>query len=839
MIKNETEYWRFLERLGESERPSPRVCQLLLGTFERWRRKPSWLSASDIGSIFDGKSGEERETLARLSVAERKGLALRKLAGILTHATISRRAETVRIMPDDLIVGTIPPYSVGMGKKMVSYLTQAEELEAAVNYLDEHSPFGHVVPDHSVELVRGLGSVIDDLSRRAAEDPDHGPFYRSVGSALAAILDLAEGWSDLVRNEAERFSGSQRTTLLDAATRLKRVPKNPPESFIDAVQSVFFVHMALHAMGETVPLGRLDQLLWPFLEADLNHQAIRIVDAQEIVDCFVIKLDERVTLDHNHIEDHFAFADGALLGIKGGSNFDQGGLVNQWMQQLTLGGIEANDDPKQVIDASNDLTLMFLEAARRLPVNSPTFDLRLHKHSRNDVIQAAARSLLSGGAHPVLLNDDKIIPALHKDTGGQVALKSARNYACDGCYETLFAGETEFSFGVIGAMDAIEKALNQGANFIGAGPIHLRGRKDSFRTIPAGEIADFDEFWSIMERHLRLSVLRYVSGFLTCYGEKERVAPSPLLSAFIAGCIESGRDFSGGGARYHMISPLLTGISTAADSLWVLKHLVFEGEIGIDELVTCLRRNWDAGNWSPGVNVSSGRVQAIRRIVCAEPKFGHGNRNVDELAWRLVDSFCDAVDQARCHPIFDSIWLDLKNRYDLPGRPFEILFAPGVGTFEQYIFGGQFVGASPDGRKAGTPIASDLSASPIPDDERVTDDQGEHLRKIPVFPALSSYNSPAFERLSDGAPPDLTLPEDCSERQLVDIIKAFVDGRAGNVMTVTVADPTTLARAATDPSKYEFVRVRMGGWTEFFVTLFPKHQAQHQRRPLYVFEDMP
>src|SRR5207302_5461494 len=122
-----------------------------------------------------------------------------------------------------------------------------------------------------------------------------------------------------------------------------------------------------------------------------------------------------------------------------------------------------------------------LEAARRLPLVSPTLDLRLHTGSPAWVIKAAARTLLAGGAQPVLMNDDRIIPQLHRGTGGTVALASARNYACDGCYETLFAGETEFTFGVLFSLHLIEKALNQGATIAGAGDVHLRGLKNGPR----------------------------------------------------------------------------------------------------------------------------------------------------------------------------------------------------------------------------------------------------------------------------------------------------------------------------------------------------------------------
>nr|WP_315823197.1 pyruvate formate lyase family protein [Paraflavitalea speifideiaquila] len=158
--------------------------------------------------------------------------------------------------------------------------------------------------------------------------------------------------------------------------------------------------------------------------------------AREVLECLWIKLDEKTILNARLLEDRFTSSDGALLGTGSASNFDQGGLANQWMQQVTIGGVIANNEP-QAIDATNEITYLCLETARRLPMNSPTLDLRVHTQTPARVLDLAAAALLSGGAHPVLLNDDKIIPALQLKTGGTVELKSARNYACDGCYETL------------------------------------------------------------------------------------------------------------------------------------------------------------------------------------------------------------------------------------------------------------------------------------------------------------------------------------------------------------------------------------------------------------------
>lgn len=861
--RNIPDYWRSLESLekGDPDLPSQRVCTLMLDVFHRWEQKPLWLTEEQTGSIFDGMSDKDRTALESHPICVRKAKSIHTLFERVTSDDIASSAGTFSIHPQELIVGTVPPYSVGQGKELVGYLTEAEKLGNAINFFDDRSTFGHIVPNHAIVFEKGLKGLVAECEI-AKQDPnkqESAEFFEACIIALNSVRLLAEKYEHLARKNAESAAqlansfaetdkrrsklsaASQNLTLI--ADRLARTPWSPPETLLEACQCLFLVHCALHTSGETTSVGRLDQILYPFYQADIQADRITKSEAQEIIDCLWLKFDERVILNRRHAEDRFTFADGALLGTPGASNFDQGSLINQWMQQVTIGGVLANNDDNPV-DATNDLTYMCLQASRRLPLNSPTLDLRLHKDSPREVMELAAKTMLSGGAHPVLLNDDRIIPKL-KTTGRHVELKSARNYACDGCYETHFAGETDFGFGYVPAIDVLEKALNQGATFGMSGSVHLRGLKSSWRTQEAKNISSFDDdansFWEIFRKHLELSCHRHLNGILTFYGAKEPVSPSPLLSSLVSGCLESGRDLYGGGARYHIFAPLMTGISTCADSLYVIKNLVFEQKrFALEELVSCLRSDWGRRPIAIGKHLTPERIAEIRRMCMfrddgsEQPKFGCGIKEVDELAWRVIREFAATIDEVKSHPQHEAKWGQLRNRY---GKDFELLLTPGVGTFEQYVFGGIFAGATPDGRRSGTPIASDLSASPIHTDLPATTIDGEevrHAREVDIFRALSSFADQSIDLLSDGAPPDFNIREDFPEEQLVEVIEQFADGRAGNILTITVANPETLAAAQAEPEKHNLIRNRMGGWTEFFVALSPEHQSQHMRRPLYV-----
>lgn len=858
MHHNILSYWQHLQNLpaGHEDKPSPRICRLMLEVFELWQTQQAFPEIACLGHVRDHLDDSDPADIMSQPVSVRRGLAMKKT---LDHVTSewAREHGFFAVAPDEIIVGTMPPYSVGQGKEVMGYLKDGrddhdETLEFEMGFCNPWSNFGHIAPNHKKVVQRGLRAIIDECQTRmnGAGDADRRAFCQCVVEALEGVILFARRYAQRAQEQAEKHQSllkdypehPKREVFLQriesmtaAADRLERIPAEPCRSFTDAVQCIYLMNCALHWTGELTSLGRLDQILLPYYEQD----SLSKEQAQEVIDCLWVKLDERVTLNRRHLVDHFTSADGALLGAGGPSNFDQGALANQWMQQVTIGGVKATNDAESE-DASNDITRMCLEAARKFPFNCPTLGLRVHKETPADLLDLAARAMLSGGAHPILMNDDKLIPELHEHSGGTVELKSARNYACDGCYETIFAGETEFSFIYIPAVDVLEKTLNSGAGFAFSGSTYLRGTKSSFRTPPADRIRDFDHFYEIMEEHIWLSLNRQLSGLLHAYGSKARVCPTPILSAMIDGCIESGRDLYAGGARYHMFAPLMTGISTVADSLYVIKKLVFEDEkFSLEELVACLRTNWGRTRDVIGLKLPQNRVDLIRDACLDQPKFGHGHRAVDELAWKLTNSFVDAVVKARGHPVHEKAWQRLRDEFDVEGYPFEVLLTPGVGTFEQYVFGGSFSGATPDGRCAFDPLACDLAASPVPSDRQPiigdeSDEEGPlYRRESRLIEALSSWADDSIARFSDGAPSDFNIREDFPIDTLVEVLAAFAAGKGSNMMTVTVANPETLRAAEKNPQDYNLIRVRMGGWTEFYSVLSAAHKSQHRRRPVY------
>jgi pyruvate-formate lyase len=127
------------------------------------------------------------------------------------------------------------------------------------------------------------------------------------------------------------------------------------------------------------------------------------------------------------------------------------------------------------------------------------------------------------------------------------------------------------------------------------------------------------------------------------------------------------------------------------------------------------------------------------------------------------------------------------------------------------------------------PIASDLSPVPAPQD----------LAAAPAFrniyQSLESWRNEAIDYgLSNASPVDMNISENFPLEDLKRFLRVYADGGTGsNLITLTCADLATYQAASKDPERYDLLRVRMGGWTEFYAVMFPMHQEQHQRRQYF------
>lgn len=858
MFYNSNDYLTVMGTDRYPDPPSQRILHLIGNIFSLWR--DHWYRVRNIPEIphLQNYLEKDEEWVMEAPIPVRKGMAIKKSLSLVntnpyypqTKEMYAWQADQFRIDPMDILFGIMPELSLGRGKEVMPYLRKDEQQYAFSLMLDESSAMGHIVPDHKKMLKMGLRALIEDISQRESQaSGDSKTFYTSSRLALEGVQGWLGNYANLATQMAAEIQEQPLAyqNLMEIADRATKLQSQKPDTFLEAVQLIFTMHACFHLTGNPVAIGRLDQLLIDFYEQDdISEEA-----AQEIIEAFWIKLGEKALHNRHVATDHVSYGTTAVSYI--GGNFPQGGGINQWVQQCTVGGYLPTDGD-QPEPGANAITLMALKASRRLPLNAPCLSLRIYPEMEDFYLEEASKALLSGGAHPILFQEERMLAGLSEYSG--FPIEAARDFACDGCYEPMIAGQTEFCFSNVAPLDALECALNQGAKYSMAGPIYLRGWKESFRSPHATEIQSFEQLKEIFLEHLDWFIVQFFNGTLENYGNLWKICPSPMLSSMIEGCVESGRDLTNGGAKYHIIAPMFVGMATTIDSLYAIKELVFgpTAVCSLPELLDCLMNDWGYDMQEPmqsslegqtRLDVQAKQYKQWRERALNLPKFGTGHPEVDALGTWLSGKMCDMAMNALSKPPspLKETLENLKETYSIPGKPWELHLCPGIGTFEGYIGDGAGNGASADGRRNAQPYPSDFSPAPVPQDLAPIPQHKDEPQPIPgtyrgIYTAMESWDSPEiYHKLSNGSPVDLNVKEDFPLESLLAFIRSYAAGEVGsNLITVTTVDPDTYQMAAEEPERYELVRVRMGGWTEYFSAMFPEHQGQHERRPYFTPE---
>lgn len=731
----------------------------------------------------------------------------------------------IAIEEDDLIVGNTVEDGAIVHTQLPRYTTEEERARASEEGGKIEVGLAHKTPYYPDLLEKGLSGIIAEIDekvadiagrRRSEERDEKLALFRAMRLECEAVIAMADRYADLAEKLSIRASSSQRRDeLLKIAEVCRRVPESPASTFHEAVQSLWFVHYALFSTGTNLPCGRLDQYLYPAFERELDEGAITLEEAQEIIDCLWLRFNDRAQICRENFFssngdslrktvkpsaslkpfDSKSFTSGEVTdpaptmweaGHRRRLFFaaDGADAINHWGQNILLGGIRPDGS-----DGTNELTYLCLNALEKFALTSPVVTVRLHKDSPHELIVRTAEVLKKGGGMPFIDNDDSLIQG-YVDLG--VPLEDARDYANSNCWETMIQGKSDQELiRGINFLLYLELALNRGASRV-YGPQLGIDTGDSRRFTTFRELMDA---WKAQTDYQLKQAIDYIgqgieNGTLEHSGHG-RYCYNPLLSAFTLDCLRKEKDVTRGGARYTIWHVMGEAVANAIDSMAAIKKMVFEDKTAtMDELLTALEADWE------------GHENLRRRLVSRAPKFGNDDGYADDIGREMMDYF---VERTRFHA----------------ARHPTVIFPCSVGTFSWYIMIGKEVGATPDGRLHGEAVVANLSPASGADASGPT-------------AAIRSYLKMRVSDLASGAPIDLRLSRsslkgDAGTQRLAGFIKAFID-LGGNMITLTVTDVEELRRAMREPEKYRHLRVRMGGWTAYFVMLGEEQQRLHIQR---------
>ena len=523
--------------------------------------------------------------------------------------------------------------------------------------LTEAGGISHTAPDFEKLLRVGLNGIMAEARQRIADldgplgtNPDglrKRPFYKAVEVACQGVVEFAQRYRAEALAMAETESDRVRKAeLLEIARICGKVPAKPAETFHEALQSLWFLEVALHQENyeQALCLGRLDQYLYPYYRRDIERGVLTKERAIELLGCLFVKLSEFVPLFSDYLAPFF-------------SGFPANPAI-------TFGGLTPVGE-----DATNELTYTILDTREVLKTRHPNLHARIHEKSPEEYLQRAVEVLKSGGAMPAFVNDEVIIPALAEKG---IREEDARDYVVIGCVEISVPRKT------FGSTDAalmslpicLDMALRDGycpvmQEKIGVGT----GDPLGFRNM--------DDVVEAFRRQVSWLVDQMVTGLNALSLAHEQLYPSPLLSSLTEGCLDKGKDVTAGGAVYNFTTVQGVGAADVANSLATIDRLVFaERQVSMEQLLKALEDGFEGHD-------------DVYRLVNRVPRYGNDNEAADRHARLAAQIFCQEV---------------ARHRNTRGG-----LYLPGFLSMTTNEGFGKFVGALPSGRRAFQTFANGLS----------------------------------------------------------------------------------------------------------------------------------
>lgn len=602
-------------------------------------------------------------------------------------------------------------------------------------------------------IIREAEEELRGLRFYSLEDVEKKLFLEASIMVLNAVIRLAGRYAEAAESLAEKEENARRKEELNRiAAACRRTPANRPGSFYQAMQSLWF-NQLLSAPTSTYNLGRFDQYMYPFYKKDVDEGRVNDEEVIRLLCELRIKCmrPENIKLSGAKRSQHAGFA--------------------KW-RNMTIGGVTADGK-----DASNELTYLVLEAANRLRTAHHTITLRVHEKTPDDLLIKALEVVKTGIGMPALALDKSFLDYM---TAGGVPVEDARNYHLAGCVDPAIPGKASF---LAGCFFVVPKVLEI---FLNDGVDPRTGLEACSVGRPAEEIETFEEFYREFKRTLAHFIgLWHEHSFLSGQPKDYYDAVEILETVLMHDGIKTGKPLS----RRAPVPPydfraamVPVGAINVADSLAAIKQLVFDGKKSSMKLLKqALSANWEGH-------------EEIRKMCLRAPKYGNDIDFVDSIARDLY-----------------RFLIDEEANYVTFGRPQHgKIRGIGGASISSMFAGGTIVGATPDGRYAGTTLA-DGTASPVQGGD--TRGPTAMLRSAAKLDQSLCASTLLNVKLN---PSFLASREDLEK--LAGLVKAYA-AMGGKWIQFNVVGNRQLLEAQKFPERHRDLIVRVAGYSAYFVDL--------------------
>ena len=595
-------------------------------------------------------------------------------------------------------------------------------------------------------------------------------------SCDAAILfaerhaELAEKLSEELRVKSEEFKGTPEeiSSLERRIAELKKiadvcrwVPAHAPRDMWEAIQMYWFVHLGtvteLNGWDSMNP-GHIDQHLFPFYEKGISDGTLTRDKAKELLSCLWIKFNNQPAPP------------------KVGVTALESGTYNDFTN-INIGGVDRDGN-----SGVNELSYMILEIQEELHQLQPGLSIHIAKNTPDDFLTAGLKVIRLGHGYPSIFNPDTYVEEM---TRAGKSIEDAREGGCSGCIEVgAFGKEAYLLTGYLNTPKILEITLNNGTD-------PETGKKLGLETGDPRTFKTFEELYEAWRKqmeyfvNLKLSVNNYIERMFSLY------APATFLSLYIDDCIEKGKDYYSGGARYNTTYIQCTGLGTITDCFTTLKKHVFEdGRYTMDEILEACRNNWG----SKGVQgvqkvqgVQSAQWEKMRLYIRNHtPFFGNDDAYADDIAVRVYDDLVKAVEG---HPNTRGGHTHLNMLST---------------TCHNYF--GSVCGATPNGRFAHFAISDGTSPAHGSDSHGPT----AVVKSLGKLDQTKSGGTLLNVRFT----PQL-FKRDEDVKKCASLIRTYFKF-GGHHIQFNIVDTETLLDAQKHPDNYRDLLVRVAGYSDYF-----------------------
>ena len=661
---------------------------------------------------------------------------------------------------------SIYPYWQGRSMEDVIKKEYGEEIQGIAKVVKinqkDHAQ-GHICPDSKLWLELGPHGLMEKAQQQLLQcDENQREFYECTILVLEGVCTFMKRYHDYIYQM--EIDSQYKESLYEVANICLSLSQRPPQTFHEAVQSLWFLFVILHmeSNASSFSPGRMDQYLYPFYQKDRDAGRLHQQKALDLLECLWLKFNQIVYLRNQHSAKYFA---GFPIGFN-----------------IALGGM--NEDGE---DTANELSYLCLLAQSHLGLPQPNLSVRLHKNTPHDFMQAAIDVVAKGSGMPQFFNDEAIIQTMIDDL--HIEKADAYNYAIVGCVELTTQGNNlgwsdaaMFNFNKV-----LELTLNHGRCLLTNEQLSLDlGGLDTYQT--------FDDLQKAFQQQIDIFIEKMMLAEQVVERVHQECLPTAFLSTVIDDCLIKGIDVTRGGAKYNLSGIQMIQIANLADSLAAIKQLVYdEQRILKEELLNALQNNFEGDEI----------IQTM--LLHKVPKYGNDVEWVDRIGAKWAEYFRERM----------------KDYTNYRGGPYHT----GMYTVSAHVPMGENVGASPDGRKALTPLA-DGGMSAV---------YGRDLSgPTAVLKSVSRLNN---SLTTNGGLLNMKfLPEFFESQSGKDkfemFLRAFVDLEVPHIQ-FNVVRKEDLLDAKKHPENYQSLTIRVAGYTAYFVELAGKLQDEIIERTTY------